>query len=73
MNREHQGLFDKYCKHKDMYDVVSGIDEWSWEKCSDCKLRGMTFMVKHSLGLIPRDICFAIWHGRGSQLKWQNL
>lgn len=69
MNKKHQGLFNKYCKHKDKYDIIPGIGDWCWKKCSDCKLIKMPYMVPHANGEIERDICFAIWHGREIALK----
>jgi len=70
MIKKHKRLFEKYCKHKEEYDKpFPGPDDWCWSSCSDCKLRTMPFMVKHSDGEIERDICFAIWHGREGQLR----
>ena len=69
MKKEHKKLFEKYCKHQESYDVCPMIGEWRWQDCNDCELRRETFMVEHSLGLIARDICFAIWHGREGALK----
>lgn len=69
MKKEHKKLFEKYCKHKESYDISPRVGEWCWKDCDDCKLRKMPFMVKHSMGKIERDVCFAIWHGREGALK----
>jgi len=69
MNKKHQRLFDKHCKHKEKYYIVAGPYDWCWTYCKDCKLRTMPYMVPHTNGEIERDVCFAIWHGREKALK----
>ena len=76
MKKEHRKLFNKYCKHRESYNICPGIGEWYWKDCSDCKLITMPYMIPHSGsigGEIQRDVCFVIWHGREGQLKQRNL
>ena len=61
-------LYEKHCQHQDKYDGPEyRDDEWFWNDCRDCKLRDMSYDVPHSLGIIQRDICFAIWHDAAKQ------
>ena len=64
--KQLQKLFKILCIHKKEYREKQ-IYPFMWENCEDCILRDVPWNLPGStrdsiVGLIVRDLCFAIWH-----------